>query len=200
MNGFLKKRGIAFFLKRNKPMLDPDATTAELMYGATTEEMRAFWMRNYIIYCLTVHLKPNLKNTLDSLRAQGYGLHVVTARLGAHRKDFLGRILRYAVIKKFEHHGIYMDSYTFTNDSIADDKLNVCRDKHFDMIVEDNPKHIERIASNLGIPVIVVSTPENAGLNLDNIIRIHDLNELENAVKKADLLRRNGYTGADSVK
>ncbi|GEM_PF-5115325 len=199
MNGFLKKHGEAFFLKRNKPMLDPDATTAERMYGATTEEMRAFWLRYYIVYCLTVQLKPNLKDTLDRLRSDGHGLHVVTARLGAHRKDFLGRVLRYAVIKKFEHHGIYMDSYTFTNDSIADDKLNVCRENHYDMIVEDNPNHIERIARNLGIPVIVVSTPENAGLNLENIIRIKDLNELENAVKLAVSLCKNGYSGAGSV-
>ena len=145
----------------------------------------------YIVYCLTVQLKPNLKEMLDRLRAEGYGLHVVTARLGAHRKDLIGRVLRYAVIKKFEQHGIFMDSYTFTNDSVTDDKLNVCRDNHFDMIVEDNPNHIEKIACNLGIPVIVVSTPENAGLEHEKIIRIKDLNELENAVKKAVSLRKN---------
>ena len=189
MNGFLLKRGRKFFLKRNKPILDPDATTAEMMYGATDEEMRAFWQRNYFLYCLTVGLKPNLKDILDRLRAQGHELHVVTARIGAHRRDLLGRVIRIMVIRKFERRGIFMDSYTFTNDAVPDDKLNVCREKQFDTIVEDNPGHIEKIAINLGIPVIVVSTPENAALKLENIIRIDTTDELESALEAVSARR-----------
>ena len=185
MSGFLRKRGRKFFLRRNKPILNPDATTAEMMYGATDEEMRAFWRRNYFLYCLTVGLKPNLKDILDRLRAQGNELHVVTARIGAYRQDLLGRIIRMMVIRKFERRGIFMDSYTFTNDAVPDDKLNVCREKRFDAIVEDNPGHIENIAVNLGIPAIVISTPENAGLKLNNIVRIDTLDELESALETA---------------
>ncbi len=190
MNGFLRERGKAFFEKRGKAMIRPDATTAECMYGATDGEMRAFWKRYFFPYCLRVRLKPNIREALDSLRAQGHGLHVVTARLGSTRKDPLGWAMRYAVRWKFGKYGVRMDSYTFTNDALPDDKLNACRAGGFDTIVEDNPNHIEKIAGQMGIPVIVVSTPENARLEMPNLIRIRDLYGLEDAVKKAEALRR----------
>ena len=190
MNGFLKKRGKSFFSKRGKSIKNPDATTVELMYGATEEEMRAFWKSHFLNYCLTVQLKPDLKNVLDRLRKEGHNLHVISARIGALREDLLGHLSGAALINKFEFHGVHLDSYTFTDDRDPEAKLNVCRDEQIDVMVEDTSNHIERISRDLGIPVIVISTPENAGLELKNIIRIKDLSELEDAVKKAELLQK----------
>ncbi|MCR5509227.1 MAG: hypothetical protein K6F34_11160 [Lachnospiraceae bacterium] len=198
MNGFLLRHGRAFFAKLNKPLLDQDATTVEVMFGATEEEMVSFWKRNYIRYCLGVKLKPGLKDITERLRADGHELHVVTARLFAYRQDLIGKLVRYAVKSKFKHYGIYMDSYTFTNDEVADDKLNVCRAGHFDTIVEDNPNHIEKIAGELKIPVIVVNTPENKRLDMKGLIRIDTMDELEDALKKANSLVINSQTGGNA--
>lgn len=200
MNGFLKKRGKAFFSKRGKAMQDPDATTVERMYGATDEEKRAFWKSHFIDYCLTVRLKPDLKNVLNRLRKEGHSLHVISARIGAAREDLLGHLSGAAAINKFEFHGIHMDSYTFTDDRDPEAKLNICRDEQIDIMVEDSSNHIEKISRNLGIPVIVISTPENAGLELKNTIRIKDLSELEDAMKKAEILGKEHTDNSGSGK
>lgn len=186
MNGFLAEHAERYFTRKNRTVRNREATTAELMFDITSREARPFWKRYYIHYCLSVRLKPHIREALNGLKQDGHELHVVTARIGTHRRDLLGFLLRRAVIGKFKRHGIDMDSYTFTNDAIPDDKVKACRAGGYDTIVEDNPGHIERIARELNIPVIVMNTPENAELELDNLVRIDSLSELSEAVKRVE--------------
>lgn len=186
INGFLVKHAIKFFAKRNIPVLNSEATTAEKMFGLSTQEVRPFWKKNYVRYCIRVQLKPGIREVLSALRGEGHELHVVTARVGSHRKDLLGALIRYAVRRKFKRYGVVIDSYTFTNDNIPYDKFRVCKERKFDTIVEDNPNHIVQIAEELHLPVIVMATPENAHLTCENLIRIKDLSELEEAVKQVE--------------
>ena len=190
MNAFIKARGKRFFSKRNKQIVNPEATTVELMYGATAEESKIFWRRYFLDYCINVKFKPFLTASLDHLKEDGHQLHIVTSRWGATRSDSVGKFVRSIFFKKFKQKHIVFDSYTFTDDT-KDDKLNACIANHFDTIVEDNQNHIERIAKTMGIPVIVMTTPENADLDIDNIYRISSLGELPDAVKKVQVFYEN---------
>lgn len=184
MTAFIKSRGEKFFSKRNKSIILPEATTVELMYGAKADESKTFWRKYFIDYCLNAKFRPSIKSSLEHLKEDGNELHIVTSRFWATRSDGIGKMVRSALIKKFKQNHIDLDSYTFTDDDIEDDKLNACIANHFDTIVEDNPNHIRSIAENMGIPVIVMTTPENAHLDIENIYRITDLSELPEAVKK----------------
>lgn len=186
MNSFIKNKGEKFFSKKGKKILNSDATTVELMFDATEKESKEFWNKYYLDYCLNVKFREHLKDSLKSLKESGHSLNVVTSRFWASRNDIIGKTVRSLVKRKFKQNSIVMDSYTFTDDDIESDKLNACIANHFDVVVEDNPKHIEQISNTMGIPVIVVDTPENKNINANNIFRINSLDELPSAIKKVE--------------
>lgn len=62
------------------------------------------------------------------------------------------------------------------------DKLDICIEKHIDIMIEDKLSTLSKIKKY--IPVICFDAPYNKEIDDNNLFRVFDLNEVLNIIKK----------------
>ena len=111
-------------------------------------------------------------NTLDNivLKEDGNELYIITAR--GNYFSHSGSVLSYEENKKvvlnwLEENNVIYDKIIFS----PEDKLDICRQNNIDLMIEDKPKNINTISSE--IPVICYHANYNEQCNGKNIYRCY---------------------------
>lgn len=157
--------------------INEDGYGIKEVYGCDNETEIYIWSKFVIYYSLFYQIRPWVKETIKQLREQGNKVFIVTSKACALEKNYKGFIVRFLFELGLKIRGVKVDGIEYCSlDNSAEDKLNVCRKRKIDIIIEDKRENIDRLSSELY--VLCMDTKNNQKLSNENICRVYDFNDI----------------------
>lgn len=150
------------------------------IFGVSIEEEDLFWMKNFEFYSKNIKARDFSSEIISKLKKDGNEIYIITAR-GSFLFDS-GNTIEYeknkaTTIKWLEINNIIYDKILFT----PEDKLAVCIQNNIDLMIEDKPKNILEISTE--IPVICFNANYNKNCKNDNIYRCYSWYNIYKTIK-----------------
>lgn len=163
-------------IKRNLEMNEKGYTTTTL-YNWTPEENFIFCKKYIEEIVLRADIKDNAQKIIEQIKNDGNEIHIITARNTPYFED------PYKTTKEF------LDANNIVYDKIVvncTDKYTYCLENNIDIMLDDEPKHINSISKM--IPVIAFEGMQNEDCQGKNIIKV---NTWEQVYKEYQKLKTN---------
>lgn len=181
MSAYIWKYGEKYF--HRKPGNLAGYNTREI-FGCSAREDIRFGLRYFPVYCREWPPRPGAVETVNRLHAQGHRLYEITARMFATKKNPMGWYSRRMFRNWIREHGfLFDDAYFCSEEHSPEDKLAGCRKYKVDLMIDDKPEVALYLADN-GIVVLLFDTLYNQGVEHENIIRVHDWEEIERVISE----------------
>ena len=159
-------------VKRNLKMNEKGYSTTNL-YDWTAEENIMFCNKYLEEVVLQAEVKENASEIIEKIKNEGNEIFIITARSQPRFKD------PYNLTKDF------LDKNNIVYDKIivnCEDKYTYCKENNIDIMMDDEPRHINAISEL--IPVIVFKDLQNEDCKGENIIKVDTWNEVYNVYSK----------------
>lgn len=163
-------------IKRNLEMNEKGYTTTTL-YNWTPEENFIFCKKYIEEIVLRATIKDNAQKKIEQIKNDGNEIHIITARNTPYFTD------PYKITKEF------LDANNIAYDKIivnCTDKYTYCLENNIDIMMDDEPKHINSISKM--IPIIAFEGMQNEDCEGKNIIKV---NTWEQVYKEYQKLKTN---------
>ena len=158
-------------IKRNLQMHE-DGVASYNLYDWTHEENMDFCIKYLEEVVLQAQVKENAKEIIQKLKNEGHHIYIISSRAIPMFKT------PYETTEKFlKDHGIVYDKLLVG----SLDKKPSCIENKLDVLIEDEPNHINEIAEF--IPVIVPSQIYNKDCIGENILRVNNWIDIYNNIK-----------------
>jgi uncharacterized HAD superfamily protein len=131
------------------------------------EEYKDFWKKHDLEFFELTGVLPHASITINRMK-KDHKIHIITAR------DYNTSKLTEEWLNK--HKIVYDELYFATSD-----KVDVCKWKNIDVMVEDKPANALLLAE-AGIKVILFEQPYNKTVKHSNIVNCRDWNEIFNYI------------------
>lgn len=153
------------------------------IFEATSDEDDAFWRKYFRDYAENVPVRKFADEVTKKLKDDGNEIYIITAR-GAflsHSADvMLYEENKKIVLDWLENNGIVYDKIIFS----PEEKKDICMKNKIDIMIEDKPSGIMKIASK--IPVICFAAGYNEECSGDNIIRCYSWYDIYAKIKELE--------------
>ena len=126
-----------------------------------------FWSKYFRDYLINVEARKFANEVIDKLKEENE-IYIITARGSflSHSSDVMTmEENRNIVLNRLKKNEIHYDNIIFS----PEDKLDICKQNKIDLMIEDKPKNINTISSE--IPVICYNSNYNEQCNGKNIYR-----------------------------
>ena len=171
----------------SEKIINPKGYESIEIFSWSEQTDLAFWEKYNLQYA--VEEKPRLfaKEVIDKLKSEGHNIYIITARASEFQDVKRQEKMQELVRNWFKNNELYYDELIFSTVN----KLENCKEKNIDIMVEDSPHNIKQLAEFL--PVICFDTRYNKDCEGRNIIRAYSfydiyekINELDNQKNPTD--------------
>ena len=148
-------------------------------FGWTREQAEKFWNTYVVEYVKKEHPRIFAQEVIAKLKREGHHICIITARdESGMPKEHYGKMQEYTK-QWLDTNQIFYDTLIFAAD---DKKLEQCLENKIDMMIEDSPKNIQTISSQ--IPVIKFYCNYNKNINAENIITAYSWYHIYQIIKE----------------
>ena len=181
IQGFNRSHAPCYFKKKfNRETVDSESSDIREMFACTEKEFFAYWKRHLFQYAITEPARNEAKKVIANLRAEGHSIFIISKRVFANRKSFMGKLMRLVVKNWLWRNGIRYDEIVFCDNDIHDSKQAVCLDKRIDVMIDDEAVNINAIAPVA--KVICYDTSYNRECEGENITRALGWDDIYNVI------------------
>lgn len=159
-----------YFEKYHKSIKNHKGYEVSDIFDVSKEMDDEFWNQYFIDYSKNASPRGFASEVMKKLKENGNELYIITAR--GNYLFHSGSVMSYDENKKvvlnwLEKNGIIYDKIIFS----PEDKLQICKENHIDLMIEDKPRNIEMISKE--IPVICFHNEYNESIQGENITRCY---------------------------
>ena len=177
IQGFNRKYAPAYFrIKFKRDAADLESYDIREMFSCTDKEFLAYWKRHLFLYAITEPARKDAKKIIAKLRSEGHSIYIISKRVFANRKTFMGKLMRLVVRNWLWRNGIRYKEIVFCDNDILDSKQTVCLEKNIDVMIDDEAVNINAIAPVA--KVICYDTTYNRECEGENILRVSGWDEI----------------------
>lgn len=189
-----RKKIVNYFLKQDKPIVNPNGYGIKDVYNCSSEEEIRCWIKNIIDYSYFFPLRPDMAILIKRLQEEGNKVYCVTSKACALEKNIKGVGVRALFETGLKKHGVYFDGiyYCSLRDS-AKEKAEVCRKLNGDIFIEDSIQNIDELRYLTN--VFCMHTRNNSNMEFENVTRVYSADDIYREVKKIE----DHYTGKSSI-
>lgn len=168
---FQLEYGIKFYFEKyHKSIQNHKGYEVSDIFDVSEEMDDEFWNQYFVDYSRNVSPRGFVSEVMKKLKEDGNELYIITAR--GNYISHSGSVMSYDENKKvvlnwLEKNGIIYDKIIFS----PEDKLQICKENHIDLMIEDKPRNIEMISKE--IPVICFHNEYNESIQGENITRCY---------------------------
>ncbi len=167
-------------VKRNL-QLHEDGVASYNLYDWTQEENMDFCIRYLEEVVLQAEVKESAREIIERLKNEGHNINIISSRAVPMFKT------PYETTEKFlREKGIVYDKLLVGRI----EKKSSCIENELDVLIEDEPQYITQMSEFM--PVIVFDAVYNKQCIGNNIIRVHDWNDVYSNIKKIEKRINNG--------
>ena len=159
-----------YYQTLDKQIINPEAYESADIFGVDDKLDLLFWKKYFKKYTIMIKPRPFASEVIKKLKKEGHEIYIVTARGNFFAEGV--EILSFKENKKItlewlDKHHIAYDNIFFSNE----DKLDTCLKQKIDLMIEDNPKNIDKLSEK--IPVICFNAGYNKKCHNKNITRCY---------------------------
>lgn len=180
------------YCKKNKvgKLINSNTLSASKMFGWSYYHELKFWITHIFDYAENNPLMEDAADVIKKLKEEGHEIYIITSRWLASSRNiksifpemFLKKKMRNTVKKWLQKNEVIYNDIVF----IKKDKSKYIMDNNIDIMIEDNPKNIERISRIT--KVICYHYGYNVDVKGKNIYRCHNWKEIYNQIQKISYL------------
>ena len=137
-----------------------------------------FWAKYKAKYAIEEKPRPFAKEVIDKLKNEGHNIYIITARSSEFQNVEIKNKMEELVRQWFKNNEIYYDELIFSTVN----KLENCRAKNIDIMVEDSPHNIRQLSEFL--PILCFDTRYNRDVEGRNIIRCYSFYDIYEKIKE----------------
>lgn len=154
-----------FFEKYGELDININAWSLKDMFGVSDEEDKECWLSLVKNYSMNEPARPFAAEIIKKMRKENNEIYIITARSASKWDDEDGE-MNHILIQWLKNNHIQYDKLIISND-----KLEMCKKYHINIMVEDKTENINSISTEL--PVICFHENHNKNLNGKNIYRAY---------------------------
>ncbi|MEG2348345.1 MAG: hypothetical protein RSB67_01685 [Clostridia bacterium] len=146
-------------------------------YSWSCELNKNFWKKYYEWYCINIPVRRFASNVIKKLKEEGHEIYIITAR-GSEVKNYSKTSAKALTLDWLSKNEIYFDKIIFTKG----EKSKYCIKNKIDIMIEDKEANILDISRF--IPVICFNAGYNSNIEIKNVFRVYDFNEIYDYISK----------------
>ena len=154
-----------FFEKYGELDININAWSLKDMFGVSDEEDKECWLSLVKNYSINEPARPFAAEIIKKMRVENNEIYIITARSASKWDDEDGE-MNHILTQWLKNNHIQYDKLIISND-----KLEMCKKYHINIMVEDKTENINSISTEL--PVICFHENHNKNLNGKNIYRAY---------------------------
>ena len=176
---FLVEYGTKYYSEKGiEYTINPTGYDIGELFGVGKEGEKEFWSEHVEAYAKNEWPRHFAVEVMNRLKADGYELYIITARLWSYEDSERGGWMRGLVYDWFRRHGLPYDELIFTHE----DKLQRCRENGIELMIEDKPQNIMDISEEL--PVIAFDARYNQKCEGEKIMRCYSWYDVYRTIRK----------------
>ena len=176
IHSFNRRHAPPFFKRKyGRDVVDENPYDIRDIFGCTDKEWMSYWKKYLLKYALFEPARKGAKAFVDKLREDGHEITIISKRVFAGGRGFLGVIMRTIVRNWLWRNGIWHKDVVFCRHDVSDIKKTVCLEKHVGILIDDEPENILAVAAIA--MVICFDTSYNRECEGDNIFRVTNFEE-----------------------
>jgi len=176
IHGFNFRHAPPYFRRKfGREVEDEGPSDIREIFKCPDNEWISYWRRYLPIYVTLEPARKGAKAFTRKLLKDGHRIIIISKRVFACRKDFMGSLMRGIVRNWLWRNGIWYHEMVFCEEEIPDSKKTACLDKKIDMMIDDDPLNIRAISPIA--KVICFDTSYNRECSGENIFRAKDYDE-----------------------
>lgn len=161
---------------------NPNAYSAEEMFGFQLRDELLFGITNYFKYCRKWLPREHCVEVIQRLNNEKHELYEITARKFVTMKNPLGWYSKHLLLRWYKKHELSFQKVVLCGEETApEEKLAACQKFQIQLMIEDKPSVAMKLAQN-GITVLLFDAPYNQTLTDANMIRVHSWDEVYNVL------------------
>lgn len=166
---------------RNRPIVDENGYGIREVFGCSVKEEKKFWVKKTFDFNRTVVVPTGMTDMINYLRREGNKVYIVTSRALADKNNILGRIMRNELKRALKRNDIDIDGiiYTSVND-MEESKKEVIEKYNITIMIDDKKEVIDFLKDSTN--VICYETRNNKNYSDDKVVKVNDVQSLENAI------------------
>lgn len=139
MEAFHFRYGVPFFKKKfNKDIADEYGKSIRQLFDCTSWEEARFWLKHMIKYTIKDPVRDGAAEFTRWAYENGHHIYIITSRAFSTKKNVIGKLARWAVLRWLKKSHIMYEDITFCDE----DKLPALRKYHVSYMIEDDPDNI----------------------------------------------------------
>lgn len=161
----------------NGKIINPRGYESEEIFSWSKQVDMEFWKEYKIKYATEEGPRPFAKEVLDKLKEEGHNIYIITARSSEFADREAKNKMEEMVKNWFKENELYYDELIFSTVN----KLENCKEKNIDIMVEDSPHNIKQLSEFL--PILCFDARYNRDIEGKNIIRCYSFYDVYDKIK-----------------
>lgn len=139
-------------------VINKDEYKFEKRFSCLSRDEVFFYVRYLWKYINKMPIREGAATVIKMLRDEGHKVYIITARIGATKKNAFGRLMRRKLREWLSRNGVVYDGiyYVSTHDS-AREKTSIARKLQLDYFIEDDPENITSLQQVCEVISIITS-------------------------------------------
>lgn len=172
---FITEEGISYCKQNNiEVKINNNAYYIQDIFGWDKETTKDFWLKKQFVYAKEGEVLPKASENIKKLKHDSHNIIIITSR-SIVDKDLHKELydnMKLQVKEWLDRNEIIFDNIIFT----GMDKSNNIIENNIDVMIEDSPKNLEQLSKIT--KMICVDWPYNKDINMDNILRCYNWDEI----------------------
>lgn len=168
---------------KNINNIDETKIDIEDIFSVSKKEREIFWIKYIWKYCLSIPARENAAAVFKKLKEEGHNLYIITSRAHATEEGITGKLFRKMLFDWLDKEGIIYDDIELCREHGSEiDKLEACKKFNIDIMIDDKAENVMTLAKIC--KVLCFDAKYNKDCIGDNIIRVHNFNEIYSEIEK----------------
>ena len=145
--------GIPYFREKyGMEVKNPKGYDIQDVFQCTREQREQFWTKYIWAYCLKAPMTEGAAETVAALKKAGHRIVIITGRAHTTEKGVTGALFRAMLKYWLRKNRFPYDEIIFCSESeSAADKLEACRKKQIDVMIDDKPENLFALKDSVKI-------------------------------------------------
>ena len=162
----------------NGRIINPKGYESIEIFSWSEQTDNDFWENYKAKYAIEEKPRTFAKEVIDKLKNDGHNIYIITARASEFQDVEFKKKMEDLVRQWFKDNELYYDELIFSTVN----KLENCRAKNIDIMVEDSPHNIRQLSEFL--PIICFDARYNRDIEGKNIIRCYSFYDVYEKIKE----------------
>lgn len=123
--------------------INPEEYSFTKRFHCNSKDEVKFYIKYLLWYVNKMQIREGAANAIQQMKKDGHTIYIITARIGANKKNLFGKYMRFALQQWLEKNGVpYDDIFYVSTSNSAVEKCEIARKLGVDYFIEDDPNNI----------------------------------------------------------